>query len=356
MEKSLVVQQEFASAQQTTAAARAAFDTELNSILDRLERAAGSNVDGSSTLGRWLGKPVGWKGSAQELSRPDARLVALLGYSFEIVSYLSNTMSDLMRQNLERDEQQHSSLLETFRAAGQSEAEREREIAAMERNDPQVVAGGDRDDDAVAIGSHLAPLSRLEAMTRVEGKFRSNNAPTSPFDRLVDASAAVKVSPRPAIYNYKDADEIAVALASMHSSIRQNASSLSALLVRKDSHYQAVKGELTEQMVEKRKREEGQLISSSCLKCPLFVSFLRGDQLVVHPQVSLGVLLEAAQAVAAREEGAGSPGPYAHHIHLRSCQQCVRCTETCPGELCEQSVRTGSQHLGTLRAQAIRGG
>jgi hypothetical protein len=263
MEKSLVVQQEFASAQQTTAAARAAFDTELNSILDRLERAASSNVNGSSTLGRWLGKPVGWKGNAQELSRPDARLVALLGYSFEIVSYLSNTMSDLMRQNLERDEQQHSSLLETFKAAGESETERLKEMAAMESNDPQVAAGAEEgecnvDGDRTDIGSHLAPLSRLEAMTRVEGKFRSNNAPTSPFDRLVDASAAVKVSPRPAIYNYKDADEIAVALASMHSSIRQNASSLSALLVRKDSHYQAVKGELTEQMVEKRKREEGQ--------------------------------------------------------------------------------------------------
>lgn len=43
--------------------------------------------------------------------------------------------------------------------------------------------GGDADAASQQIGSHLTPLTRLEALTRVEGVYRSNNGPVDTFDR-----------------------------------------------------------------------------------------------------------------------------------------------------------------------------
>ncbi len=49
--------QELTSAMQTTAAARAAFDAELNTVMDRLDAAASG--EGPASLSNWINKPEG---------------------------------------------------------------------------------------------------------------------------------------------------------------------------------------------------------------------------------------------------------------------------------------------------------
>lgn len=294
LEKTNAVHQELTSAMQTTAAARAAFDSELNAVLDRLDAAASG--EGSASLGSWINKPEGWKGRPEEWSRPDGKLVTLLAYSFEVVSYMSTALRDLLRQNSEADERAQEDLVVRLAEASGDEADRLKEAAAMERNDPQV-RGVEGAAGRATVGSHLVPLSRLEALTRVEGRFKSNNGAVSSLDRAFDVSAVEpSVPPRKSIHQYKDADEIAVALAAMHSSIRQNASSLNAVLARKDMHYRGVKSELAEQLVERRRREEEVVNWSYILKYLLASSAKLRKQMQREKKVqaALGAFQKAA--------------------------------------------------------------
>ena len=168
------------------------------------------------------------------------------------------------------------------------------------------------------IGSHLAPMSQLDALRRVEGQYRSNNSPvttsfpaggiippSSDLSSIINANGdaaanssngnnssrnagagasesavnntntgaaiyaalpiqnrapltPVMVETHPALYNYSSIAEVAAALTTMHSGIRNNLSSIKTLMARKDAHFSNVKEALTTQLVEKRKREEGE--------------------------------------------------------------------------------------------------
>lgn len=56
---------------------------------------------------------------------------------------------------------------------------------------------------------------------------------------------------------YRGPQKLAEALAEMHQVAQQNMNSMATLMARKDEHYRSIKAELADQMVERRKREEG---------------------------------------------------------------------------------------------------
>jgi hypothetical protein len=74
--------------------------------------------------------------------------------------------------------------------------------------------GVDEKDPAAAVGSHLTPLSRLEALNRVEGHYRSNNDPAG--IRLGSCSDQVVCCFLHIDQRVRGAQELAEALASMH--------------------------------------------------------------------------------------------------------------------------------------------
>jgi len=106
-------------------------------------------------------------------------LLPLLGYCFEVMKALVIDSTALLQANSEREEKRRELLIKQFGEEVESEREREREIQAMAASDP-ILAGNNNVGGGGAVGStHLATLSKLEALTRVEGLYRSNNDPLS---------------------------------------------------------------------------------------------------------------------------------------------------------------------------------
>ena len=109
-------------------------------------------------------------------------------------------------------------------------------------------SGSHTDSAGVKIGSHLAPMSQLDALRRVEGQYRSNNDPVTHISTAssnanggsnanqsgsIDSVAQslllhqlaqplnppVEVSVRASLFNYTTVEELATALTSMHQGI-----------------------------------------------------------------------------------------------------------------------------------------
>lgn len=277
-ERSSLAQQQQALAAHSRDAAKAAFTSELKVLLDQIEkvRRGEQRTGAPAGLDSWLSKPIGYSpaspgasgGSKLSGVPVEAQQAQLLGYCFEIIAQLSQELAATLQRNGEREELSKLNLSDEFAAREKAEAQRQRERARMDAEDPRNKARGQGQEDFVGkIGSHLAPMSQLDALRRVEGEFRSNNAPIAatavtagqPQQVLLTqpVGAPVFVETRPSLFNYTSIEELCTALTSMHSGIRENLTSLKALLARKDAHYQNVKEALTLQLVEKRKREEG---------------------------------------------------------------------------------------------------
>ena len=106
-------------------------------------------------------------------------------------------------------------------------------------------SSGSHMDSGVKIGSHLAPMSQLDALRRVEGQYRSNNDPVTHISTAssnangsnsanLNGSAdsiaqslllhqlaqplnpPVEVSVRASLFNYTTVEELATALTNMH--------------------------------------------------------------------------------------------------------------------------------------------
>jgi hypothetical protein len=273
----------------------------------------------------------GGGGGASAVSRRDASRVStvpveakqaqLLAYCYQVISQLSAELGETMLHNSEREEIGKLNLSEEFATQEKFEARRQAERSGMAAEDPRVKAqraraaaakaggasrgggggggaGGGRgklgfhsqfdeeEDEEVegegegtgagaGQGSHLAPLSHLDAMRRVEAQYRSNNEPVASgfeasgpglgtparravdLDRAVVRHTAVLVDAPPSLFACRSVEELASALTSMHSGIRENLSSLKTILARKDAHFKNIKDALTTQLVEKRQREEG---------------------------------------------------------------------------------------------------
>lgn len=100
-------------------------------------------------------------------------------------------------------------------------------------------------DSGVKIGSHLAPMSQLDALRRVEGQYRSNNDPVTHIstassnangsnnanqsgnaDSIAQSlllhqlaqplNPPVEVAVRASLFNYTTVEELATALTNMH--------------------------------------------------------------------------------------------------------------------------------------------
>lgn len=192
LERSAAAQHQLAIAAHSRDAAKAAFSSELRTLLEQIDRVRrGKHAAGSAPLDTWLSKPVGFKladssGSLEGVP-VEAQQAQLLGYCFEIISQLSGELSGTLRRNAEREELAKLNLSDEFSAQERLEAQRLREKASMDAEDPRNRnssnssnrAGSGKAGESGRIGSHLAPMSHLDALRRVEGQYRSNNAPVA---------------------------------------------------------------------------------------------------------------------------------------------------------------------------------
>lgn len=284
IEKSNAAQKSFDDTIQINNFTNENFLTELKTVFESLEsirtHALESEEDDSFDLDNWLSLSI--KDKKKDIENedyiPDGQLILLLGYCFKVISQLSTEFFHLIKSNMERDEEMKIELEKLFQAERKNEKMRENEISRMESEDPRNkeirrlreksvsaennlegndIKGGLMDQK---IGSHLARMSRLEALTRVEGQYRSNNDPISSYDRKV-LHELDPVPIKPDIIQYSSVDDIVKDITTLHFGIKEYMVALNTLLFRKDVHYSNIKKELTDQLVEKRKREEGTLIT-----------------------------------------------------------------------------------------------
>lgn len=182
-------------------------------------------------------------------------VLAVVRYQYDILYALAYDAAKLIDLNWEREEKSKDELTVRFDEEARREEGRERECHALADNDPYVSVEPDGTKKS-RVGNHLTYLTKLEALTRVEGLYRSNNDPES----AVDTTAMTSVFPTAVVTADKlavrEPTEVADMCTALLNSCRQNFSTLNRLMARKDGHFVRVKDELTAQMVERRQREE----------------------------------------------------------------------------------------------------
>jgi hypothetical protein len=262
------------------------FNQELYQLFVQLEKF--DHEEGEVIESSWLRKPATWSPSHESKDLPNGQLVSLLAYSYELIKYLMNELAFLIKKNQKNEDIYKETLSKQFENEINNEKEREWELSSMAKNDPRYVSlvkaklataksKGIAEEEVVKeiteeqnkLAFHLAPLTHLEALTRVEGQFRSNNVPISQFDR--DNIFALPISEdspflMQSLYNYDSIQEVAIALINLRNSLTKSLQSVHITMDRKDFHYKSIKNELTNQLVEKRKREEEVINWSYILK------------------------------------------------------------------------------------------
>jgi hypothetical protein len=262
------------------------FNQELYQLFVQLEKF--DHEEGEVIESSWLRKPAAWSPSNEAKDLPNGQLVSLLAYSYELIKYLMNELVFLIKKNQKNEDIYKENLSKQFENEINNEKEREWELSSMAKNDPRYVSlvkaklatarsKGIAEEEVIKeiteeqnkLAFHLAPLTHLEALTRVEGQFRSNNVPISQFDR--DNIFALPISEdspflMQSLYNYDSIQEVAIALINLRNSLTKSLQSVHITMDRKDFHYKSIKNELTNQLVEKRKREEEVINWSYILK------------------------------------------------------------------------------------------
>jgi len=195
-----------------------------------------------------------WMNTMLEAADSAEVLLPMLSFAYETLRQHAIDSGALLQANLDREEEQRQFLVETFNMESARERYRELEIASMTAHDP--FAKQQAEEGEEKIGNHLAPLSHLEALTRVEGTFRSNSSPFSSSDHVDVSPLAVPLDRFPPSMAFSSLEEFSTAMAELSNIISTHATLLDVLNSRKDQHYQQLKGELASQMVERRKREE----------------------------------------------------------------------------------------------------
>lgn len=260
----------------------------------------------------WLRKPLGWTPNGKKLQTANGQLVSVISYCFELIKYLSLELNKVLKSNLDREEKAKELLIEEFDEESENDKDREWERHHMALYDPRNNnnSNGEVDDEGknLNFGNHLAPLSKLDAMRRVEGQHRTNNGPVGTWDRqsiqpdpslTVNNEWKTEIDPKtqqtmtslndyheipllPSVYNYQSLEELVASLTTVHKHLQQSIGSVSTVLVRKDLHYKTIKQELTTQLVEKRQREEEVVNWSFILKYLLASSTKLRKQLQVE--------------------------------------------------------------------------
>ncbi len=205
-----------------------------------------------------------WMSDAARTPGED-ELLALLGFSYELLASVVGDSVVTLETNRAREEEAKRQLQDLIEEEIRLGEERHKERAALEEEDSFTHK---LDSQGAKVGSHLASLSLLDSLQKVEGLYRSNNEPISSTTvsglaseitaGVTSGNVDVIIESFPiSITDFSGPDALAEALSSMHEVIQRNMTSASILMDRKDEHYRVVKMELADQFVEKRKREEG---------------------------------------------------------------------------------------------------
>jgi hypothetical protein len=292
------------------------FNEELQMVLDYVQKVQSNETEDLQES--WLRKPVGYTPNGKKLQTANGQLVSVISYCFELIKYLSLELNKVLKANLDREEKAKESLIQEFEEESENDKDREWERQHMAMYDPRNEhhhrENGEQDQpqdeskEMLSFGNHLAPLSKIDAMRRVEGQYRSNNAPVGTWDRQSihpDPSLTInkdwktekdlqnnstmtalndyhEIPLLPSVYNYQSLEELVAALTTTHKHLQQSMASVSTVLVRKDLHYKTIKQELTTQLVEKRQREEEVVNWSFILKYLLASSTKLRKQLQVE--------------------------------------------------------------------------
>ena len=170
-------------------------------------------------------------------------MVAILAYCYEVFQIMANATKDTLEINNQRESDLNKQLSVKVQEELHYEGHRNKEKERMAMNDPSNNKQ-----------SHLAPLSTVEAMSRVETTYSSNNAQIGKLSQTSVKPVTSNVT-KP-FMEYNNLVELAKSISSMYSSVQKNMESISVILARKDEHFKVLKEDLTEQLVERRRREE----------------------------------------------------------------------------------------------------
>jgi hypothetical protein len=211
------------------------------------------------------------KGSDEQLTI--RCLVALLGYCYDVLLATHTECVALLNANSDRERARWESLSKDFAAEAELDRQREAEVNAMMKLDPMRALPGFEE-----VGSHLAALPRVEALSRIQSRYKSNNEASegsknagteksihsrreqSVIDRIfnipVSSVDPVDVNVAKGLMEFTSPIDFVEQLGALHAAVERNIGSLGILMSRKDFHYKDLKKELMAQMLEKRKREE----------------------------------------------------------------------------------------------------
>ena len=209
----------------------AAEDTSLNKVLSFFDRMNDDDSVGEEARSHWLTNSTG-----------APRVTVLLSYCYQTLVRMHKSSVMLLTAVQRRAQETQAELDAQFQESEAVDLLRIQESRAMAAQDP--IRG-----TAVYknLGPHLAPLSQLEALTRVENTHTTQSA---------DCIIVEELSVTDDISSFNDPEEMVSVLDSLQSATSSNLQQAELLLSRKDDCYKALKVELLSQMLERRKREE----------------------------------------------------------------------------------------------------
>lgn len=190
---------------------------------------------------------------------PDGQLVALLAYCFEVLRSLSQSLNTILHDNETRAQQSQQQFNTIVTVEQQSQRLITDELSALQREDPLFQQSTSNIDRSIG-KRHLAPLTKAEALLKVGQQFDSNNKPVSAYDVHTTDNPIITHQINQSIHEYSDVESLAHAFTLLHDNASRNLATVNTILTRKDLHYTDIKNELSLQLVEKRRREEGESV------------------------------------------------------------------------------------------------
>lgn len=256
------------------------FQNELRMVLETVERLREQDPEVTARIEHsWFMKPNDWSAMEHDYDRfPNGPLVSVLAFNYEILRSLYLQIRQVLRENQQRDDIARGEMAQLLATEATLQQERVWEKAHMALEDPRFVEAQRQGQGKLdPIGSHLTPIQRYEALKKVDAQFRSNSLPVSKYDQLPvhvggggggggdggedDGEPPDPViqllQQRPTMFQYDNLDHFLESVAWLHQALTQDLVAINVLFARKDWHFKSLKEELTTQIVDRRKREEG---------------------------------------------------------------------------------------------------
>lgn len=236
---------------------------------DSMERVKYRNSQALSTFLKYIDNNKGtiwrWMNDFDSMNKSQGNnfsLPVIICYCYDVMKDLYKLTCTLILSNKQQEDERLSNMSETHNLEEAKEKIKLSEVNAMEKEDP--LRGSKNFKN---IGSHLAPLSKLDAMTRVQTAFPSNNVDDNGNGASVLIPKVIdELRLKEDVTDFNDPQELATVLSLLQEAIEHNMQLVSQIMQRKDAWFGKLQGELVNQMVEKRKREEEVLNWSYILK------------------------------------------------------------------------------------------